>query len=85
MRSGRADLAYRGRTDLDPSSFDDAADMLCGLATLHGLAHLVLDEKATHFFQGTNAKNFVKDYYLPQVVERLYPKVAYTDCMENRS
>jgi hypothetical protein len=28
-------------------------------------------------------RTFVKDY-LPQVIERLYPKVAYTDCMENR-
>jgi hypothetical protein len=56
---------------------------LCGLATLHGLAHLVVEEKATHFLQGANAKNFVKDY-LPQGVERLYPKVAYTGCIENR-
>jgi hypothetical protein len=76
MRLGRAVLAYRGRTDFDPSSFDEAADMLCGIATLHGLAHAVLEEKATDFFQGANAKNSVKDYLL-QVVERLYPTVAY--------
>ena len=72
MRLGRAVLAYRGRTAVDASSFDDAADMLCGLATLHGLAHLVLEEKAMHFFQGANPKNFVKEY-LPKVIERLYP------------
>ena len=72
MRLGRAVLAYRGRTAVDASSFDDAADMLCGLATLHGLAHLVLEEKAMHFFQGASPKNFVKEY-LPKVIERLYP------------
>lgn len=75
MRLGRAVLAYRGRPEADPGSFNDAADMLCGLATLHGLTHLVLEEKAAHFFQGANAMNFVKDY-LPKVVERLYPKVS---------
>ena len=41
MRLSRAVLAYRGRCDVDPDSFEDAADMLCGLSTLHGLAHLV--------------------------------------------
>ena len=41
MRLSRAVLAYRGRGDVDPDSFDDSADMLCGLSTLHGLAHLV--------------------------------------------
>lgn len=51
MRLSRAVLAYHGRLDLDPNSFDDAADMLCGLATLHGLAHLLLEDKAAHFFR----------------------------------
>ena len=74
-RLGRAVLAYRGRRNVDPESFDDAADMLCGLATLHGLANLVLEEKAMHFFQGANHKNFVKEY-LPKVIARLYPKMA---------
>jgi AcrR family transcriptional regulator len=75
MRLGRAVLAYRGRRDVDPGSFNDAADMLCGLATLHGLANLVLEEKAMHFFQGANSRNFVKEY-LPKVIARLYPKLA---------
>lgn len=39
MRLGRAVLAYRGKADVDPKSFNNAADMLCGLATLHGLAN----------------------------------------------
>ena len=84
MRLGRAVLAYRGRTDVDANSFDDAADMLCGLATLHGLAHLVLEEKAMHFFQGASHKNFVKEY-LPKVIERLYPKPAQTRNLKNQS
>lgn len=75
MRLARAVLTYRGRRDVDPRSFDDAADMLCGLATLHGLANLLLEEKAMHFFQGANSKNFVKEY-LPKVIARLYPKLA---------
>jgi AcrR family transcriptional regulator len=72
MRLGRAVLAYRGKTEVDPSSFDDAANMLCGLAALHGLANLVLEEKAAHFFQGASQENFVRDY-LPKVIEYLYP------------
>lgn len=72
MRLSRAVLAYRGRSEIDPNSFEDAADMLCGLATLHGLAHLVLEDKAAHFFRKANSRNFVKSY-LPKVIERLYP------------
>lgn len=72
VRLSRAVLAYRGRTEVDPNSFEDGADMLCGLATLHGLAQLVLEEKAAHFFSKANSRNFVKEY-LPKVIERLYP------------
>ena len=75
MRLGRAVLAYRRGRDVDPASFDDAADMLCGMATLHGLANLVLEEKATHFFQGATPRNFVKEY-LPKVIARLYPNLT---------
>ena len=72
MRLSRAVLAYRGRFEVDPNSFEDAADMLCGLSTLHGLAHLLLEDKAAHFFRKASSRNFAKDY-LPQVIERLYP------------
>jgi len=72
MRLGRAVLAYRGKAAIDPERFNDAADMLCGLAALHGLANLVLEDKAAHFFQGANHENFVRDY-LPKVVDHLYP------------
>jgi AcrR family transcriptional regulator len=73
MRLGHAVLAYRGNAKPNPASFEDAAEMLCGLATLHGLANLVLEEKATHFFKGATAKNFVSEY-LPRVIEHLYPR-----------
>lgn len=72
MRLARAILAYRGTPVDTPNSFEESADMLCGLATLHGLAHLVLEEKAAHFFKNAAPAKFVKDY-LPKVIERLYP------------
>jgi AcrR family transcriptional regulator len=71
-RLGLAVLAYRGKSDVDLDRFEDAADMLCGMSTLHGLAHLVLEEKATHFFRNATSRNFVKRE-LPKVLERLYP------------
>jgi AcrR family transcriptional regulator len=77
MRLGLAVLAYRGKTDVDLNRFEDAADMLCGMSTLQGLAHLVLEEKAAHFFRKATSRQFVKKE-LPKVLERLYPdhKVA---------
>jgi len=47
MRLGRVIFAYRGRPDVDLTHFADAADMLSGLSTLHGLAHLVLQAPAS--------------------------------------
>jgi AcrR family transcriptional regulator len=74
MRLGLAVAAYHGKSDVDFNHFDDAADMLCGLATLHGLAHLVLEEKAAHFFRRATSRDFVKEE-LPKVLERLYPNI----------
>ena len=71
-RLGHAVLAYRRKTHPDPSSFDDSAEMLCGMATLHGLANLVLEEKAAHFFEGATTKNFLGEY-LPRIINHLYP------------
>lgn len=76
LRLGRAVLAYRGKVDVEPGSFENAADMLCGMATLHGLAHLVLEDKAAHFFHGANRRNFLKEY-LPRVIGRLYPDLKH--------
>lgn len=72
MRLGLAVLAYHGNAATDLGRFEDAADMLCGLATLHGLAHMVLAEKAAHFFGDATSRGFVKQE-LPKVLARLYP------------
>jgi AcrR family transcriptional regulator len=74
-RLGLALAAYRGKRDPDPNRFEDAVDIFCGMAMLHGLAQLVLDEKASHFFQTATAKEFV-DKGLPRVLEYLYPDPA---------
>ena len=72
MRLGLAVAAYHGNTAVNMDRFEDAADMLCGIATLHGLASLVLEGKAAHFFEDASSRDFVKDD-LPRVIERLYP------------
>lgn len=74
-RLGHAVLAYHGKTAPNPVCFEDSAEMLCGLATLHGLANLVLEEKAAHFFEGATALNFNTDY-LPKIIDFLYPDAA---------
>ena len=72
MQLGLAVTAYHGKPDVDLSRFEDAADLFHGLATQHGLVHLVLEEKATHFFGSTSARDFVENQ-LPRVLERIYP------------
>ena len=77
MRLGLAVLAYHGKFAVDPDRFEDAADLLCGLATLHGLAHLILEEKAAHFFREATSRDFVQQE-LPRVLARLYPPKKVT-------
>ena len=72
LRLGLAVAAYHGNSQVNLDRFEDAADMLCGLATLHGLAHMVLTEKAAHFFGDATPQTFVQKE-LPKVLERLYP------------
>ena len=71
-RLGRAVAAYHGKAEMDLDRFEDAADLFGALSTLHGLAHMVLAEKATHFFEHATARDFVEEE-LPRVLERLYP------------
>ena len=71
-RLGLALMAYRGRQDVDLSRFEDAADMLCGISMLHGLAHLMLEEKAVSCFRNATSPDYVRKK-LPKVLERLYP------------
>ncbi len=73
IRLGHAVLAYRSDAAPQPGSFQDSAEMLCGIAALHGLANMVIEEKAMQFFKGATAKNFVAQY-LPKVVEHLFPR-----------
>jgi hypothetical protein len=72
MRLGLAVAAYRGKSDVNLNRFEDAADIFSGMSTLHGLAHLVLEEKAAAFFRSATSRDFVKKE-LPKVLERLYP------------
>jgi AcrR family transcriptional regulator len=71
-RIGLAIAAYGGNTNLDMNRFEDAADILGGLATLHGLAHLVLEGKAPHFFGNASSQEFLQQD-LPRVLARMYP------------
>ena len=75
MRLGLAIAAYHGRVDVDLNRFEDAADIFVGLSTLHGLAHLVLEEKTGAFFQAINSQDFLKKE-LPRLLEQMYPSKA---------
>jgi len=71
-RISYAIAAYQGKNALSCDSFQDSADTLCGIAAMHGLAHLVLDEKALCFFDSETMEDFL-NVDLPRVLERLYP------------
>ncbi len=72
MRLSLAVAAYHGRSAVYSDRFEEAADMLCAMATMHGLAHLVLEDKSAHFFQDALPEKFGRQD-LPQVIARLYP------------
>ena len=76
-RLGGAIAAYheqsgRGQAGADTGRFEDAVDLFGALATLHGLAHMVLAGKAGHFFPSASDEEFV-ERDLPRVLARLYP------------
>jgi len=60
MRLSLAVAAYHGKSNVDMNRFEDAADIFGAMSTLHGLAHLVLEGKAAHFFQDPTSQTFVK-------------------------
>ncbi len=64
-RFDTAVAAYHGKAGMDLDRFEDAADFFGAMATVHGLAHLVLAEK------GTLGSSWEKD--LPEVLARMYP------------
>ncbi len=72
IRLDRAVAAYHGKSEADLNQFEDAADIFCGMATLYGMANLILEEKAAHFFQDVASRDFV-ERELPKVLEHLYP------------
>lgn len=72
MRLSLAVAAYHGKSDVDMNRFEDAADVFCAMATLHGLANLVLEEKAAHFFENATSQDFATKE-LPRVIEHMYP------------
>jgi len=52
------------------------------MATLHGLAHLVVEEKAAGFFSNATSETFLKQD-VPKVLARMYPDRA-VKISENR-
>jgi len=78
MRLSLAIAAYHGKSEVDMNRFEDAADVFCAMATLHGLANLVLEEKAAHFFENATSQDFATKE-LPKVLEHMYP---YKDRMQ---
>ena len=72
MRLGLAIAAYHGRTAMNLENFEETADIFGGLAALHGLAHLILEEKIAPFFEKQSPRDFVRNE-LPRVLERMYP------------
>ena len=75
MRRRRAVAAYHGKSDVDLNRFEDAAAILGGMSTMHGLAHLVLEEKAAHFFGKATSREFL-EHDLPKVLAQMYPDRA---------
>lgn len=72
MRLGLAIAAYHGKATVDLTRFEDAADIFAGLSTLHGLAHLILEEKTGPFFESLSSQDFLKQE-LPRLLEHIYP------------
>jgi hypothetical protein len=64
--------AYHGQSQLDMTRFEDAAEILGGLAAMCGLAHLVLESKALRFFKGAKTEGFLNDE-LPRVLKEIHP------------
>lgn len=76
MKPGRrldlAIAAYRGKPEVDVNRFEDAADIFCGMSMLYGMATLILEEKAAHFFENATSRDFAKKELL-RVLEHMYP------------
>lgn len=71
-RLGSAILTYQGKANFDLENFDDAADMLAGVSTLHGVAELILEGGAANIFAMKGDRDFARKY-LGRFIDRLYP------------
>ena len=76
-RVKEAIAAYQGKQGLNPQRIEDATDLLVGLSLMHGLANLVLDDKANHFFGDKDSRTFVAKT-LPGVLRGMYPDKVST-------
>ena len=83
-RVKQAIAAYKGKQGLDIQRSEDAADVLFGLSLMHGLADLVLDDKANHFFGDKDARTFVTET-LPKVLSGMYPDSLVTRSTASRN
>ena len=76
-RVKQAIAAYQGKQSLKLQRTEDATDLLAGLSLMYGLANLVLDDKANHFFGDKDARTFVAKT-LPGVLRTMYPDKTST-------
>ena len=78
MRVKQAIAAYQGKQGLSLEHLEDATELLAGLSLMHGLANLVLDDKANHFFGDKDPRTFVTNT-LPTVLRTMYPRKIASD------
>lgn len=71
-RVKQAIAAYLGKQNIDLKRRQDATDLLSSLSLMYGLANLVLDDKANHFFGDKDSRTFVTKT-LPGVLRGIYP------------
>ena len=67
--------AHQEKPSADLTAFGDAADIFLGLSAVHGLAPIMLAQKAAPFFDHPTFRDFVEQG-LSRLLERLYPPTA---------
>jgi AcrR family transcriptional regulator len=72
-RLGSSILSYKGRANFDLEKFEDAADLLAGVSTLHGVVELILEGGAANIFQIKGDGQF-SPRHIKKFIERLYPE-----------
>lgn len=67
--------AYQGQPSADLTSFETTADLFLGVSAVHGLAQIMLAEKAAPFFDHPTSQAFMTQD-LPRLLERMYPPLT---------